>query len=326
MRSDESGSAAGDLSPEATALVDDFLARFRAEALAAGVSGWEDVVVDLRAHVRDRLEGSAGMPEDAVRVLAELGTTETLVAAYLDASPEDDSDGLLEEDGSPAGTGRRLGIPYDLRVAKSSGRLASRLWNPLDRRVLVPKAVGIGWTINLGGLAVRTGVVRPDDEDLPFDAVPPRIVTATLAAPLAALAVFTVLGAVSWSRLPALVPIHWGISGRADGYEDRGAALVLISVLALLPVAAAVWVHLRRRPPFTRVVVCAMSLSLTTLAVAVLVQTVFTLDGGIGVWPLLVGLFCMLALPFALLVGVSRAGRAAERRRDLSGISKKGRL
>jgi hypothetical protein len=322
--SDESGCAAWGLSPEAAALIDDYFARFRAEALAAGAHGWEDAVADLREHLRDRLEGSAGMPEDAVRVLEELGTTEVLVAAYLDTSPEDAPDGLLSEEGWSAGTGRMLGIPYDLRVARSYGRLASRIWNPLDRRVLVPQAVGIGWTINLGGLAVRTGIVRPDDEDVPFETVPPRIVTATLAAPLAALAVLTVLAASSWSRLPPLVPVHWGISGQADGYAGRPAALVFLFVLALVPFAAAVWVHLRRRPPFTRVVACAMSLSFTTLAVAALVQTVFTLDGGTGVWPLWVGLFCMLALPFGLLVGVSRVGRAAEWRRDLSGISKKG--
>src|SRR5450631_3673279 len=106
MSTDESGSAAGGLSREATALIDDYFARFRVEALAAGAQGWEDAVADLRAHVSDRLQDSAGMPEDAARMLAELGSTEELVTAYRDAAPEDDDDELASADGSPAGTGR----------------------------------------------------------------------------------------------------------------------------------------------------------------------------------------------------------------------------
>jgi Protein of unknown function (DUF1648)/Family of unknown function (DUF5808) len=326
MSDDESGSVDGGLTPEAAALIDDYFARFRAEALAAGAQGWEDEDADLRAYVRDRLEGSVGTAEEAVRVLADLGATEALVAAYVDASPVADSEGLLTNDGSRTGTGRFLGSPYDLRASRSSERYASRIWNPLDRRVFVPKALGIGWTVNFGALAVLARLVRPDDEDAPFDAVPPRIVVATLAAPLAALTVFAVLAAVNWARLPALVPIHWGISGQADGYWSRGTSLVFLSVLAVVPVVEAVWIHLRRRPPFTLVVASALSLSVTTLALVLLTQSLFTLDGGTGVWPIGVGLACVLALPFVLLVSMSRIGRAAERRRDLSGNSPKGRV
>jgi hypothetical protein len=326
MNSDECGSADEGLSREAAALIDEYFARFRAEALAAGADGWEEAVVDLRAHVRDRLRVSAGMPDDAILVLAELGTTEELVAAYRDASPDDASDELPPDDVPPAGTGRFLGAPYDLRIAKSSGRYASRSWNPLDRRVVVPKAVGIGWTINFGALAVRTHLVSPDDEDVPFGAAPPRVLVATLAAPFAVLAAFVVLAAASWADLPAKVPMHWGISGQADGYWSRVPALVFLSVLAVVPVAVAVWVHLRWRRPFIRVVASALSLSCTILALACLCQTLFTLDGGTWMWPIFVGLVLMMALPFALLVVVSRIGRTAEQRRDLLGTPTKGSL
>jgi hypothetical protein len=318
MSNDKSGSAHGGLTPEAAALIDDYFARFLVEADAAGATGWEDAVADLRVHVHDRLEGSGGTEEEAVRVLAELGATEALAAAFAETSADDDSEGPLAEEGSSKWTGRFLGVPYDLRVGKSE-RSLSRIWNPLDRRVLVPRPVGIGWTINFGALAVLTRLVRPDDEDVPFGAVPPRIVWATLAAPLAALGAFAVLAAVNWARLPALVPMHWGISGHVDGYWSRGTSLVFLSVLAVVPVVEAVWLHLRRRPPFTRVVYSALSLSVTTLALAWFVQTLFTLDGGTGVWPMGVGLGCILALPFLLLVWVSRIGRATERRRDLLG-------
>lgn len=44
--------------------------------------------------------------------------------------------------------GRVAGIPYDLRRPTGS-RLASRWWNPDDRRIFTPKAFGWGYDINL---------------------------------------------------------------------------------------------------------------------------------------------------------------------------------
>ena len=316
MSDGQSSATGGALTPDAAAVIDDYFARFQVEALAAGTHGWDDAVADLKDHVRDRLDETAGTPEDAMRVLTELGASEALAAAY--------AQGLRAEEGSPGLTGRFLGVPYDIRTP-SSQRFASRWWNPLDRRILVPKALGVGWTVNFGALAVHTHVARPDDEDVPFAAVPPRIVTATLAFPLVALIAFAVLAATSWSRLPARVPTHWGISGEANGYGSRGSTLLFLSVMTAVPVALAVLVHLRRRPPFNRVGASALSLSLTTLALAVLVQTLFTLGGGAGLWPMWLGLVCSVVLPFVLLVGVSRIGRDAEQRRDLSGAPTKGR-
>jgi hypothetical protein len=42
-------------------------------------------------------------------------------------------------------------IPYDLR-RPTVARVRQRLWNPADRRVLVPTVFGVGWTVNLGRL------------------------------------------------------------------------------------------------------------------------------------------------------------------------------
>jgi hypothetical protein len=41
------------------------------------------------------------------------------------------------------------GIPYDLRPP-TLARVRERLWNPSDRRVVVPTVFGVGWTVNLG--------------------------------------------------------------------------------------------------------------------------------------------------------------------------------
>lgn len=42
-------------------------------------------------------------------------------------------------------------IPYDLRPP-TPGRVRERLWNPADRRVVVPTVFGVGWTVNFGRL------------------------------------------------------------------------------------------------------------------------------------------------------------------------------
>jgi hypothetical protein len=303
---------------DAATAIDRYFERFRLAALAAGADVDDDTVADLHAHVIDRI-GGAGGPADVTRVLAELGTPEALAAEVAAANPENDGD---SRSGIPS-HGRLLGVPYDLRLP-SSAREASRWWNPLDRRVLVPKSWGVGWTVNFGALAVRTGVVRPDDEDVPFGAVPPRTVAATLAAPVAVLAAVGTLAAVSWRLLPETVPTRWSLSGDVTDHGSRASTMLGLVALAAVPTAMAAGVHLRRRPPLDRVGASAESLLLATTALSVLAQTVHTTRGRSGVWPLWVGRAASAALPFALLVGVSRVGRTAEQRKDLSHLSKNG--
>lgn len=66
---------------------------------------------------------------------------------------------LLTELAKPAGErtweGRIAGIvPYDLR-RPTVARLRQRVWNTDDRRIVVPTAFGVGWTVNVGGLLAR---------------------------------------------------------------------------------------------------------------------------------------------------------------------------
>lgn len=52
-------------------------------------------------------------------------------------------------------TGRIGGIvPYDLR-RPSVRRFRERVWNADDRRIVVPTAFGVGWTLNLRSLINR---------------------------------------------------------------------------------------------------------------------------------------------------------------------------
>jgi hypothetical protein len=51
--------------------------------------------------------------------------------------------------------GRVLGLPYDLRPPTLQ-RIRATLWNPHNPSLLVPRAFGIGWSINLYRLLHRT--------------------------------------------------------------------------------------------------------------------------------------------------------------------------
>jgi hypothetical protein len=49
-------------------------------------------------------------------------------------------------------------LPYDLRFPTWT-RLKQTFWNPTSERILVPKAFGVGWSLNVGGLLHRAGLV-----------------------------------------------------------------------------------------------------------------------------------------------------------------------
>lgn len=296
----------------ADAAVDRYFAELAGTAARSGASIAEDELAELRAHVADRLASTAGTEEDARRVLAELGSPSALARAFAEA--RDDEEGLR-----PPGAlaGRLVGMPYDLRPP-TSDRYASRLWDPSNQHVLVPKALGVGWTVNFGALAVRAHLVRPDDEDRPFEAAPRGVVTGTLAAPAAVVAVLAVLVVTRWHSLPARVPTHWDALGHPDGYSSRTAAVVLVALMAALPLLLAVGVHVRRRSAVNRVVASALSLGFAVVALAVFVQTLLSAAHGTRAWVTWIGVAGFVVLPLLLLAGVSRLGRAAEQRHDLS--------
>jgi hypothetical protein len=213
-------------------------------------------------------------------------------------------------------------MPYDVRVP-SSDRIASRWWDPMDARVFVPRVFGIGWDINFGALAVKVHLMRPDDEDVPFAAVPRAVVTAALAVPLLlSVALLTVM-ALLWPALPSSVPAHWDVVGRADQFWDRGWLVGFLAVMSLAPLAFAVVVHVRSRAPLNRVAATALSTLTGTLALTQFVQAYLYVQGDQGIAPTFVGLGLALALPFLMFVLLSRVGRAAEQRRDLHDPTKK---
>lgn len=301
---------------DATTVVEDYFARLEAAATAAGARIGRDELAELRAHVAERLGATSGAASDATAVLAELGSPVSLARAFADAAASDEGHPGAGGRRQGALVGRVLGMPYDVRPP-SSERSAIRVWDPRDPRIIVPKPLGIGWTINFAAIAVKARLVRPDDEDEAFATVPERVVTASLAAPVAVLVGFVTLAVAAWSELPARVPTHWGVNGQADGFASPAVAMGGLVALAVVPALLAVGTHLRRRRPFYRVAASAISLGFVVLSVGMLWQTRFTLDGGSGVWPTWIGIAGFALAPFLLLVGVSRLGTAAEQRRDI---------
>ena len=51
-------------------------------------------------------------------------------------------------------TGKFLGMPYDVR-RPTVERAKSRLWNPDEPRLFVPKVFGWGWDVNFARLLGR---------------------------------------------------------------------------------------------------------------------------------------------------------------------------
>lgn len=302
------------LSDEAVELVETYFKRVHGALLVAAAGECEETVDELRDHVYEELADTAGTPADVARILSELGPPEVLAAQCADETTEMTPVPSPEKPSKFAGT--LLGVPYDLRPPTGE-KIASRMWDPMNPRVLVPRIWGAGWDINFGALAVKLGLVRPDDEDVPFGSVPERYLLAALIVPLLAAAAFVVMIALYQARLPEQVAVHWDLSGAPDRFDSKTAALGFPVVITLIGVLAVSNAWIRRRSPLSRVAAGALATLLCTISAFAYGQQVWTAFGGDGNAILLAGIVLCLVLPFVLLVSLSRTGRAVEVRRDL---------
>jgi hypothetical protein len=158
---------------------------------------------DLRAALAD------GATEE------ELGSPHDYAATVLDAYATD------EEGESPT----VFGVPWETG-GPTDPAVRSRIWNPADPRVLVPRMFGLGWTVNLGAVAVQLGLMRPDDwDDESLDTVDPELLAVLRYAPVVWAAAAVALSVRTWRRgVP--VPTHWGRGGTPDRWSSPPAALV----------------------------------------------------------------------------------------------------
>ncbi len=282
------------LSPAARALAQAYLDAATAD-LEPGLR--EPVVEDLTAFLCERL--------DAAATLADVRAV-TAQAGPVDAGP------------AAAGWFERLRTRLTAGVDPSGldARIAGTWWNPADDRLFLPRAVGWGWDLNFGALAVRLGLIEADAEAEPFAATPDPAFRAAAAVP-AALAAATVLHyAVRGRRLPATLPSHWDVAGRPDRWTSRSTAAVTDLAGTLAPAAVAVVAAGSGRPGANRAGTIAGATALATAGAAV------TVWRSLGDRPRpLAGPALALAVAGAagaVLFGLARAGRAAEIAEDLS--------
>jgi len=179
----------------------------------------EDLPADVRTAALDDLR--AALLDGATE--AELGTPAEYAAHVLDA---------FAADADPAhGEGEVFGMPYETR-GPSDASVRSRIWAPADPKIFVPRMFGVGWTVNLGAVAVRLGLLRPDDwDDESLNEVDPRLLTALRYAPIA-WAAATVVISVRTMRRGEPVPTQWDGRGRPSGWSTPSSALLPAAIAA----------------------------------------------------------------------------------------------
>lgn len=168
---------------------------------------------DTLAEVRGLID-EADRPDSAIR---DLGDPARLAQQLLaDREPD------------PARPqGELAGVPLDLR-GPSTDLLRARLFGPADPRLFTPHLFGLGWSVNLGAVAVRLGLLRPDDVDEQVEAaIPAATIAVARLTPLALATALTVL-----ARLGCEPEASAGTDGGALGGVDAWAGEALPWVAA----------------------------------------------------------------------------------------------
>ncbi|MBN2405105.1 MAG: DUF1648 domain-containing protein [Coriobacteriia bacterium] len=290
------------LSPQARALIEEYLTQVR-DALRGTDLPRSEILVDLRTHIEEAATGSDGSP-DAVRAIIE------------DLGPAEQYRETVEEtaEGTAQTARRVLGVPYDFTLP-STAKFAARWWNPADPHIFVPRMFGVGWTVNFGAVAVRLGMMRPDDEDaMPFGNVPDRALVLAMVIPTLIAAAGAIAAAVAWHGLPAEVPTHWGISGAPDQWGPKASALGFLLLMGVGPVLLG-WLQGFRKgtSKAVRAFWAAGTATFSVLGSGLIGLTIYGAKNPAppGWWSLVI-IVGALVLTFVMLLLMSRLGLRAE--------------
>ncbi len=238
----------------------------RAEALA----DLAEVVAEMRGEL-----GSGGTVTPAATGAAETAGEDPVVTvlgtptAYAEQLHDALSDLLRDGAGGTGGDEDRpapaqahvLGVPVEWRGAVDA-RVRARIWDPANPALLVPRLTGAGWAVNLGAVAVRLGLIRPDDVDedvlahIPAGALRTARTIPVLVAGATALAVLS-----RRDDLPTRVPTSWSVTGRPQQWSGRWALYAQV----IGGTAVAAWAQ-RGTDPEDALVRAALATWITTLA------------------------------------------------------------
>ncbi len=150
---------------------------------------------------------------------AELGSPAEYAAAVM---AELDTDGISANDSRWV----FAGVPVDL-TGVFRPEAYRRIFDPADNRILLPRLCGLGWTVNLGAIAVKCGLIRPDDIDADVvAAIPQELKQGLTAVPYALSAVNLLLLARYWRVLPEKVHSNWTLGGQPRGNPSSKKSLI----------------------------------------------------------------------------------------------------
>lgn len=274
-----------------------------------------------RADRRRALEALSAQLEE----LAEVGGDPVAVLGEPDRYAVDLLDALADESSDGAASWRVFGIPVETR-GPVSAEVRSRVWDPANPRLFMPRLFGVGWSVNLGAVAVRAGLIRPDDAGADvLRSVPERDLSTARRVPLIIAAATAATVALLWHSLPSSVASGFGMAGKPRGYAPKW---TLIGAVAL-GLGPALWAQRKGVPVEDRLVRAASATSLSVISASVVAATVAQARRPGGRW----GLLTVAALPAAvagslavivmpLRSGLRRAWRAASASSNQSAPSK----
>lgn len=221
--------------------------------------------------------------------VSTLGDPATYAAHLLEA--------LLEEPPADNARWRILGFPVETR-GPLSAEVRSRTWDPANPRLFVPRLLGIGWSLNLGAVAVRMGLIRQDDiDDDVLTCIPKRDLRLAQVVPMVIAGATATALALTWRTLPPNVASGFGIDGIPRGEASRW---TLTGAVAL-GVGPALWAQPSDLPIEDRLVRSAIATSLATISAGVVAATIAQAENPGGRW----GLLMLPTIPVA--VGTSLA-------------------
>jgi hypothetical protein len=202
----------------------------------------------------------------------------------------------------------------DSGLGDLAGRVARTWWNPADARLFLPRAIGWGWDLNFGAIAVRLGLIEPDAEVVPFTATPDVAFKIAAALPTGLAAAVAVHYAVRGRSLPEQLPSHWNLAGTPDRWVAKSEATFADLAVTGLATGAAAWAATTARPGPQRAGALAGATMAGALGASTAVLRGLSRPRG---WASPVALAASTVAVGAVLYGLAKAGRDAEIARDL---------